>query len=214
MCAAPLVKITLQQVSKRYRRDWIIRDLTDTFEPGTVTGVAGPNGSGKSTLLRMLSGQLTPSRGRLTYHDTAADEPVSIDTIYRQVAYAAPYIDPLEELTLAEAIDFHYSFQQLLPGFERSDLPATWQLEHTGDKYIHQFSSGMQRRLQLGLALCSTAPILLLDEPTITLDRAGIDWFSALLSRCTAGRTVVIASNVEEDLAHCGRLLDLGEARR
>ncbi len=72
----------------------------------------------------------------------------------------------------------------------------------------------MQRRLQLGLALCSTAPILLLDEPTITLDRAGIDWFSALLSRCTAGRTVVIASNVEEDLAHCGRLLDLGEARR
>ncbi len=90
MCAAPLVKITLQQVSKRYRRDWIIRDLTDTFEPGTVTGVAGPNGSGKSTLLRMLSGQLTPSRGRLTYHDTAADEPVSIDTIYHQVQLRPP----------------------------------------------------------------------------------------------------------------------------
>jgi ABC-type multidrug transport system ATPase subunit len=66
------------------------------------------------------------------------------------------------------------------------------------DKPLHNFSSGMQQRLKLGLAVLSDAPLLLLDEPTSHLDKAGQKWYHELLLGHIHQRTVVIATNEPE----------------
>jgi len=62
------MRIELNGVSKRFNREWIFRDMTETFHPGQVYAITGPNGSGKSTLLSVLWGQTPPSKGNVRYH--------------------------------------------------------------------------------------------------------------------------------------------------
>ena len=85
------MKIELENVAKRYRREWILRKVNLVIESGSSIAIEGPNGSGKSTLLRMLSGHLTPSKGKISY--SVQGSPVPLDEVYRHLSYAAPYID-------------------------------------------------------------------------------------------------------------------------
>ncbi|MBP8249426.1 MAG: ATP-binding cassette domain-containing protein, partial [Chitinophagales bacterium] len=61
------MKITLNNLSKRFNYEWIFRDINYTFESRNAYALIGPNGSGKSTLLKILSGQLSPSLGTITF---------------------------------------------------------------------------------------------------------------------------------------------------
>ena len=92
------MKIELDQVGKRYRMEWILRGVSLQFEAGKRYAITGPNGSGKSTLLKILSGHLTPSKGKVlySYQNKALDNA----NVYRHLAYAAPYIELIEELSL------------------------------------------------------------------------------------------------------------------
>ena len=104
------MQITATGLGKRFQRDWIFRGLTRTFEPGSATAVLGPNGAGKSTLLNTFSGQLLPTEGTLTY--SLAGHALAVEDVPRHLAYAAPYLELLEELTLLEMLQFHTQFKQ------------------------------------------------------------------------------------------------------
>ena len=158
-------------LGKRFQRDWIFRGLTHRFQPGSATAVLGPNGAGKSTLLNTISGQLLPTEGTLTY--TLAGRPVDVDDLPRHLAYAAPYLELLEELTLLELLRFHTQFKPLRPGISLDTFMGILYLEKSRNQLIREFSSGMKQRLKLGLALYADAPLLLLDEPTTNLDATG-----------------------------------------
>jgi ABC-type multidrug transport system ATPase subunit len=71
------------------------------------------------------------------------------------------------------------------------------------NKLIRDFSSGMKQRVKLGLSLYAEAPLLLLDEPTMNLDRTGIAWYHEHIAATTPGRLVLISSNVEEEYQFC-----------
>jgi ABC-type multidrug transport system ATPase subunit len=195
------MQITLADAGKRYRFDWIFRRLDHTFQPETVSAILGPNGSGKSTLLKVLAGQVSLSKGKIEW--SIANAPVAPDRVYRQVSYAAPYIELIEELTLQEAIDLHHRLKPLSPDLDPAGLLHLIELEHARDKQIRYFSSGMKQRLKLGLAICSQSPFVLLDEPTTNLDVQATAWFHRLLEQRKAGKTVIIATNDPADLALC-----------
>ena len=188
-------------LGKRYQRDWIFRGLTRIFRPGSATAVLGPNGAGKSTLLNTLSGQLLPTEGTLAY--VLAGRPVPVEEVPRYLAYAAPYLDLLEELTLLEQLRFHTRFKPLRPGMSINDLVGIMYLEGARQRLVREFSSGMKQRLKLGLALYADAPLLLLDEPTTNLDAAGAAWFQEHVRATRAGRTVLLSSNVPAEYAFC-----------
>ena len=188
-------------LGKRYQRDWIFRGLTRSFRPGSATAVLGPNGAGKSTLLNTLSGQLLPTEGTLAY--VLAGRPVPVEEVPRYLAYAAPYLDLLEELTLLEQLRFHTRFKPLRPGMSINDLVGIMYLEGARQRLVREFSSGMKQRLKLGLALYADAPLLLLDEPTTNLDAAGAAWFQEHVRATRAGRTVLLSSNVPAEYAFC-----------
>lgn len=195
------MKIHLQNTGKRYRFDWIFRGLDYTFQTGGRYAVLGPNGSGKSTLLKVLSGHLTPSKGAVLFEQEG--KKIEPDAVYRLIAYAAPYIELIEEFTLEEAIKFHAGLKPFLPGFTPSKLYELLALPRARAKEIRFFSSGMKQRVKLALAVCSATPVLLLDEPATNLDRQGIEWYKNLVSEFAADRIVVIASNDPHDADFC-----------
>src|ERR1700712_704947 len=103
------MKITLNNIGRRFNRDWIFRDIDYTFTSGESYAILGPNGSGKSTLLQVLNSSLTPSAGTIQY--SLGDQPVEAEAIFKQLALAAPYLELIEEFTLDEMVDFHFKFK-------------------------------------------------------------------------------------------------------
>ena len=202
------MKIELQDVAKRYRNEWILRRVDLQFTPDLSYAVTGPNGSGKSTLLKILSGYLTPTRGKIRFHNR--EKQIEPNEVYRYLSFAAPYIELIEEFNLLEALRFHERFQPLLPGMTSGrfvdllGLPASAQ-----KKIIRYYSSGMKQRVKLALALCTDARFILLDEPTTNLDRQGAAWYRSLVEQFTLDRLLIVASNVEEDFDFCDRRIDI-----
>ena len=204
--------IRLEDVAKRYRYDWIFRSINYTFEEGEQYAVLGSNGAGKSTFLKILSGHLTPSKGKISFRHEGKD--VEIDTVYKHVSYAAPYIELIEELSLKEALTFHQQFKPFVDNLSPEKLIELLGFEQSKDKVIKDFSSGMKQRLKLVLAICSDTPILLLDEPTSNLDNQGINWYLDLIKKYTSNRLTIVASNVEVDYQFCSHHLDIRDYKK
>lgn len=199
------MQITATGLGKRFQRDWIFRGLTRLFRPGSATAVLGPNGAGKSTLLNTISGQLLPTEGELTY--ALGGRPVAVEDLPRYLAYAAPYLELLEELTLLELLQFHTQFKPLQPGVSLDKLIDLMYLENSRHQLVREFSSGMKQRLKLALALYADAPLLLLDEPTTNLDATGVAWYQEHVEATRDGRTVLLSSNVATEYAFCDEVL-------
>jgi ABC-type multidrug transport system ATPase subunit len=185
--------IQLTDIGKRYGFEWIFKGLNYQFISGEAYAITGPNGSGKSTLLKVISGGLTPSKGDIHYHFEGIRNPDKSDLI-TQTAFAAPYISLIQELTLAEMIDFHFRFRKMLVANAHEMLHLNGLAAHI-NKPIGQFSSGMIQRLKLSLAIMSDTPVLLLDEPTSNLDAQGCQWYQDMLLKFKNDRILIIGSN-------------------
>ncbi|SFP92022.1 ABC transporter ATP-binding protein [Hymenobacter arizonensis] len=199
-------------LGKRFQRDWIFRGLTRAFVPGSATAVLGPNGAGKSTLLNTISGQLLPTEGNLLY--TLAGRSVAVEDVPQHLAYAAPYLELLEELTLVELLHFHTRFKALRPGMSLDGLIDLMYLEKARHRLVREFSSGMKQRLKLALALYAQAPLLLLDEPTTNLDATGVAWYQEHVQATRQGRTLLLSSNVPAEYAFCDEQLLVTDFQR
>lgn len=204
--------ISLDQVGKRYRFDWIFRDLSYEFKLGKKYAILGANGSGKSTLMKVLSGHLSPTKGKLAFLQDG--KKVDPDEVYHHVSYAAPYIELIEEFTLHEALQFHSRFQSFRNNLSTAQLIDILGFKSSKNKEIRFFSSGMKQRLKLVLALCSNTPILLLDEPTTNLDQQGMDWYLELVERFAQNRLLIVASNVEIDYGFCDEIIDIRDYKK
>lgn len=199
--------VSFRNVGKRYRYEWIFRAINFEFNQGKKYAILGPNGSGKSTLLKILAGHLTPSKGNVDFF--YKKNKLEIDSVYRHISYAAPYIELIEEFTLTEAILFHQKFKPFIQGLNKSDLINILGFEKSKNKPIRYFSSGMKQRLKLVLAICSDVPLLLLDEPTTNLDLQGMEWYRGLIKKYAGDRLTIIASNVEADYDFCDETLNI-----
>ena len=195
------MEIILNNIAKRYLYDWIFRNVNQHFKPTTRYAILGSNGSGKSTLLKILAGHLSPTKGTITYQLNG--QPLDRDDVYQHLSFSSPYIDLIEEFTLLETVRFHQQFKPFINNLSITDFLEVIELKKAKNKQVRFFSSGMKQRLKLGLAICSNTSLLLLDEPTATLDEPSIHWFHQLLEKYAANRLVIIASNEERDVATC-----------
>jgi ABC-type sugar transport system ATPase subunit len=121
------------------------------------------------------------------------------DSYYKYISFAAPYMDLIEEFTLAETVQFHARFKPLRNGMKVNDLIEVLKLKKALNKPLKYFSSGMKQRVKLGLALYSEVPLILLDEPTTNLDLEGADWYAEGINHLPATTLLVVASNTPSD---------------
>ena len=201
------MQVTIQNLSKRYLYDWIIRDMDHSFESGSITGINGINGSGKSTFIKMLCGFLSPSEGSISYE--LEDKKVDRSDVFQYMTLAAPYTDVINEYDAEEMFSFHTKFKKLREDIDVRQFLEIVNLKGNIGKQIQFYSSGMKQRLQLALALLTDSKLLLLDEPTSYLDAENKAWFYDLLEQQSKDRTIIIASNDKEDFKLCDHVISL-----
>jgi len=201
------MKICLEQISKRFQRHWIFRDITFSFTTPGSFALLGANGSGKSTLLRIIAGMQSASAGKITYFNN--DKPVLINDVFNHISFCAPSQEIVEELTLREFLDFHFSFKPLLPGISINDIITICRLTDAADKPIGDYSSGMKQRVKLAQAIFSNTPILLLDEPCTNLDQQGVEQYRDWIEQFGKNRLIIVASNDVREYYFCRERIEL-----
>ena len=197
----------------------VLNEVSFGVAPGEVFGLLGPNGAGKTTLLKILSTLLEPSAGRAALsgcdvvHQSAAAR--------RQLGYC-PGFDRAFYLRLSarENLRFYGALNNLprRPLAERiSSLLAALGLDGARDEPVRNFSTGMLQRLAVARALLHQPRVLILDEPTRSLDPTAAAWLRRHLREELAGRqgaTVLVAThNLTEAEEICHRLGVLDQGR-
>jgi ABC-type multidrug transport system ATPase subunit len=203
------MEILLDNIGRRFNRDWIFRGVDRTFTSGNVYAILGPNGSGKSTLLQVLNGSLAPSIGKLIY--TLDGKSVDVEGVYQYLSLAAPYLELIEEFSLLEMIDLHFKFKSYKNGMDNAAVMDLLALPGGKNKLIKYFSSGMKQRLKLALAFCSDTPMLMLDEPTSNLDTQGVNWYLSLVQKFAESRLTIICSNQPHEYSFCDEELNISD---
>ena len=198
------MKISLQNLGKRFNREWIFRHFNFQFQETGAYAITGANGSGKSTLLQIIAGALTHSEGSIHYNGELT---IHSQNAYQQIAIAAPYLELIEEMTALEFLQFHSNFKKL--SHSTDEILAAVQLQNAAQKQIRYFSSGMKQRLKLAQAFFSVSSILLLDEPTTNLDRDGVALYHQLIELHRADRMLIISSNVPEEYQLCDEVIKM-----
>jgi ABC-type multidrug transport system ATPase subunit len=117
----------------------------------------------------------------------------------------------IEELTLAEFLNFHFSFKQYLPGMDAAKAIATIGLAAAAHKQIRYYSSGMKQRVKLAQAIFCNAAIVLLDEPCSNLDKQGIALYHTLVEQFTKDRVVIVCSNDPVEYDFCTTVFSVAD---
>jgi len=193
-----------ERLTKDYNGIRALDALDLTISPGEAFGLLGPNGSGKSTALRLVLGFLKPTAGRATIsgHDCWRDGVAARS----HVAYLPGELRLYENMTGRQLIEF---LAKLRRAPVRADIEAlARRLDIDLDRPIVQLSSGMKRKVALIQVLAPHTPLLILDEPTNTLDPTMRDELLGQLRQARdQGQAVLFSSHVLTEVeAVCDRV--------
>jgi ABC-type multidrug transport system ATPase subunit len=191
------MQIILDNLGKKYNREWIFKGINKSVKTGEPIAITGPNGSGKSTLLLIISCWTIPSFGKISYMKN--ENRIPDDEIYQYIDFVAPYTELIEELTLEEFLAFHFKFKSLQPGLSFDNVIQKTHLNKEKGKFIRNFSSGMKQRLKLALGFYSSCPVLLLDEPTTNLDEYNKKWYHEEIRNVSKNKILILASNQPDE---------------
>jgi len=195
------MKITLEHISKRFQRHWIFKDINYSFSAPEAYALLGPNGCGKSTLLRIIACMQSPSLGKVVV--SSNDVAIPANEIFNNISFSAPGMEIVEELTLREFFDFHFSFKHPLPGLTIDKIIELCNLKNAINKPIGDYSSGMKQRVKLAQAIFSDTPVLLLDEPCTNLDQQGVEQYREWIETYGKNRMIIVASNDPREYFFC-----------
>ncbi len=208
-----LPRLQAKNLGKRFATRILFRDLEFSVEGGRSLAVTGANGTGKSTLLRILAGVLSASKGEVLLFE--GERVVPRERHPLRVGLVAPYLNAYDGFSPRENLQFIGRVRRLANAAERiaSTLEAVGLSERMNDP-VSTFSSGMKQRVKFAAALLPEPAVLLLDEPRVNLDAAGLDMVVRLIERQrAAGGVVIVATNDPEEAEQHGRVLRIEDFR-
>lgn len=188
--------IAVRQLRKRYGDIEAVRGIDFTVRRGTTTALLGGNGAGKTTTLSMLLGVLLPSGGSI--HILGEDMLKHRYRVLPRVNFTSPYVDLPKRLTVSENLKV-YAGLYGVPDTRRrlEELAAELDLQALLARPYGDLSAGQRTRVSLAKALLNRPEVLLLDEPTASLDPDVGDRMRSFLEhyqRCT-GATMLLATH-------------------
>ena len=207
--------ITVTNLTKRYDKVLAVDGITFAAPPGATVGLLGGNGAGKTTTIAMMLGLLVPTGGeiRILGHDMARDRFAAL----ARMNFSSPYIALPARLTVAENLRV-YGHLYNVHGIDRriAELAGELELEPLLDRPAGQLSAGQKTRVALAKALINRPEVLLLDEPTASLDPDTGDLVRTWLERYRdqTGCTILLAShNMAEVERMCSHVLMMKQGR-
>ena len=194
-----MLPLEIEHVTKRYRHEGVVDDLSFTVAPGRVTGFLGPNGAGKSTTMKILLDLAAADSGHATIAGTRyrdlTDPARTVGVVLEPNAFHPGRSGRNHLHVLADGSG--------IPRARIEELLETVQLSHAADRHVGGYSLGMRQRLGIAAALLGDPPVLVLDEPGNGLDPQGIRWLRDLLrARAAAGGTVFVSSHLLAEVEH------------
>jgi ABC-2 type transport system ATP-binding protein len=207
--------IAVDQLVKRYKGLAAVDGITFRLAPGSVTGLLGGNGAGKTTTIAMIMGLVTPTSGTVTV--LGAEMPRQRYRVLHRMNFESPYVDMPMRLTVRQNLSVFaqlYAVPDIDQRIER--LAADLDLTEFLDRPTGKLSAGQKTRVSLSKALLNKPEVLLLDEPTASLDPDTADWVRSWLERYRATRnaTVLLAShNMSEVERLCERVIMLKQGK-
>lgn len=206
-----MIQLTLTEVAASYGPRLVLNAISFNLQKGDVLVVQGQNGSGKSTLLRLLAGLQKPTTGTINYF--LQDTNFTPREAAPFLGWVAPDLMLYRELTARENLKFFAQVRGLT--YSKSEIDALLTklgLAGRGDDWVAHFSSGMTQRLRYAYALFHQPLVLLLDEPTVTLDEQGAALVANVIAEQRQRGITVIATNDPTELRFGDYILELSTA--
>ncbi len=185
--------IEARGLTKAYGDFHAVDGIDLTLNEGEVYGFLGPNGSGKSTTIMMMLGLTEPTDGviRVCGHDPTRD-PIAVK---RQVGYLPEAVGFYGDLTGADNMRFTAELNAIprqRAEARIAELLAMVELADAANQPVVQYSRGMRQRLGLADVLLKDPRVVILDDPTLGLDPAGIQWLLGLIEELSRQRNITI----------------------
>ena len=159
--------IQVRGLSKAFQNVLAVEEVSFDVAAGEAFALLGPNGSGKTTTLKAVAGLLAPAQGEILID--GVDLRRDPKKARRKTSYLPQRVAFPESLTAREILEFYRGLRKL-PAERVEQMLDRFRFRAMERRYVQEFSGGMVQRLGIAVMCLADAPILLLDEPTVSLD--------------------------------------------
>ena len=192
------MKIELKNVTKKFKNNIVINNVSATFESGNIYGFYGRNGSGQSVLQKIISGLYIPTSGEVLIDGVNINEkelyPSCMRILIEKPAFF-PDISGLENLKLLADINKIIDEKKILEVLELVNL------KDEKKKKYSKYSLGMKQKLGVAQAIMEDPDIIILDEPFNGIEQATVDkLIDYLLKKKEEGKLIIVSTHIKEDL--------------
>jgi ABC-2 type transport system ATP-binding protein len=207
--------IAVERLAKIYKSGVAVDGISFALEQGSITGLLGGNGAGKTTTIAMILGLIIPTSGNARV--LGAEMPRQRYRVLHRVNFESPYVDMPARLTTRQNLTVFAMLYGVEDAAARvAALAEELDLVELLDRPTGKLSAGQKTRVSLAKALVNRPEILLLDEPTASLDPDTADWVRARIERYRRerGATILLAShNMAEVERLCERVIIMKKGR-
>ncbi len=205
------MSIVIKNLNKNYNNILAVKNINFKITKGSIVGLLGPNGCGKTTTIGMILGLIKPSSGSVSVNGENIENENIRTKILEKVNFISPYVELPKKLTVEENLKVYgrmYGVSNLKDKI--SDLMKNLNLLEFGKRKTGELSSGQKNRVSLAKALINDPEILLLDEPTASLDPDVGDYIRTYIEDFASknGTTILLAShNMNEVERLCSEVM-------
>ena len=200
--------IAVEHLTKRFGKNLVLDDISETIEQGEKVVIIGPSGSGKSTFLRCMNLLETPTSGTISFEGTVInDRKTDINAIRRQMGMVFQHFNLFPNMTIRKNITLAPVKTKLMSQ-EEADAEAEKLLDRVGlkdraDSYPIQLSGGQKQRIAIVRALAMKPKVMLFDEPTSALDPEMVgEVLEVMKELADEGMTMVVVTHETVSYTH------------
>ena len=201
--------IIVENLSKNYQKKEAVKNISFTINENEILGLLGPNGCGKTTTIAMMLGLLKPSSGNVKIHGQDIEK--NRISLLHKMNFISPYIELPKKLTVMENLIVYGNLYNVKKLNERIEyLSHKLRLNEFINNQTGELSSGQKNRVSLAKALINEPSVLLLDEPTASLDPETGDFVRKFIENISKEKkmSILLAShNMDEVKRLCKNVL-------
>ena len=211
------MSIKIRNLYKNYKRFEAVKNLNFEIKKGSITGLLGPNGCGKTTTIGMILGLIRPTKGQVLINNKDIEIEKNRISVLEKMNFISPYVELPKKLSVKENLIVYGKMYEVKNLQNRiNTLCNDLNLKEFLNKKTGELSSGQKNRVSLAKSLINNPEILLLDEPTASLDPDTGDYVRSYIENYAKknNTTILLAShNMSEVERLCENIMMMKQGK-